>query len=299
MAERPLKPSESPTGERVEGRRKKIKETLSAEGNAELIKATQRFFEASKTGDLATLEQFLDQGVPVDAKNQEGQTALMNSAHKGFSPIAELLIRRNADMNLKNNYGMTALMIASMNGQTEIAKLLIDHEADVDVQDPREGQTALILAVRFNAPMEVIRLLIQSGAKVSMVRKDGSTALTLAAKPEVAQLLLENSALVDHPNKYGRTPLVESSYGNNTDLLRVLIDHGATLDTQDNDGRTALNRAAANGRIENVRLLLEKGADPSIPDKQNRTALTFAQINKHSEVEAMLTQAMKERGVEV
>ena len=66
---------------------------------------------ASRAGDTKLVKQLLDQGVPVDEKDKEGNTALME---------------------------------ASLHGQTEVVKLLIDKGALFDAMDAR-GDTALLV----------------------------------------------------------------------------------------------------------------------------------------------------------
>jgi len=63
---------------------------------------------AAALGDLQTVEAFLSQGVPVDARNREGSTALHGAAVEGQLTAADYLLARGADMNAVNRYGETA-----------------------------------------------------------------------------------------------------------------------------------------------------------------------------------------------
>jgi ankyrin repeat protein len=57
-------------------------------------------YEWSPAQTLETAELLLDLGVPVNAQNLDGQTALMGAAHKGRNDVVELLVERGADLAL-------------------------------------------------------------------------------------------------------------------------------------------------------------------------------------------------------
>jgi len=59
-------------------------------------------YEWSREQTLETVELLLDLGVPVDAQNLDGQTALMGAAHKGRNDVVELLVARGADLALRD-----------------------------------------------------------------------------------------------------------------------------------------------------------------------------------------------------
>jgi hypothetical protein len=70
----------------------------------------------------------IDNGADVNAKDNDGWTALMYAAFSGYTETAEVLIDNGADVNAKDNDGLTALMIAEGNDQTEIVNLLREVE---------------------------------------------------------------------------------------------------------------------------------------------------------------------------
>jgi ankyrin repeat protein len=112
---------------------------------------TAEWKSAVKAGDVKTLEALLDAGADVDAKDEHGQTALMNAARDGHAPVVRLLVARGADLNHTAKFNLSALMLAVLNGRDAIVGLLADAGADLTIEATGApgfaGKTALDLAV--------------------------------------------------------------------------------------------------------------------------------------------------------
>ena len=65
----------------------------------------------------------------VNARDQEGWTALHCAAGMGRVDMAALLLAKGADPNAKNNEGRTPLALAEEKGHTERVELLKQHGA--------------------------------------------------------------------------------------------------------------------------------------------------------------------------
>ena len=106
---------------------------------------------AVKAGSVESLEALLDAGADVDAKDDHGQTALMNAARDGHTPVVRLLVARGADLNHTAKYNLSALMLAVINGRDAIVGVLVDAGADLSIKGSGApgfaGKTALDLAV--------------------------------------------------------------------------------------------------------------------------------------------------------
>ncbi|MFB9081212.1 ankyrin repeat domain-containing protein [Deinococcus wulumuqiensis] len=73
----------------------------------------QRAFDVVRSGDAAELGQMLDQGLPVNIRNQKGDTLLMLATYHGHLDATRLLLSRGADASVANDMGQTPLQAAA------------------------------------------------------------------------------------------------------------------------------------------------------------------------------------------
>ena len=112
---------------------------------------TAEWRQATGCGDLAAIERLLDSGVDVDARDEHGQTALMNAARDGRTDVVRLLAARGARLDHTAKFGLTALMLSVIRGHVDAARVLVEAGADLHVQGRGapgfHGKTAWDLAV--------------------------------------------------------------------------------------------------------------------------------------------------------
>jgi hypothetical protein len=132
-------------------------------------------------------------------------------------------------MNVKlGRRGFTQLHNCAWNGFTSSVKRLLSiRNINVNVKDDWNGWTPLHCAVCI-AHVEIIRLLLQNGAKVNAKSNNGSTPLHYAAR------------------------------NGNVDILHLLVENGADLEAQKNDGWRALHNAARFGRLPFMQELISR-----------------------------------------
>jgi len=99
--------------------------------------------DAAATGDLKTLEAFLEQGVPVDVRNENnGATPRHGAAVEGQLEVIAYLLSKGANVNALNAYGDSPMENARSMNHPEAMRLLQAHGGAVirgtDEQRDRE-----------------------------------------------------------------------------------------------------------------------------------------------------------------
>ncbi|MBL4616931.1 MAG: ankyrin repeat domain-containing protein [Robiginitomaculum sp.] len=82
------------------------------------------FFAAAKTGETEVLTEFLDNGFPVNLRNNKSYTALMMATYHGQKDAVSILLNHGANACLKDKRGHTAMMGAMVKAEWSIAKIL-------------------------------------------------------------------------------------------------------------------------------------------------------------------------------
>ena len=182
------------------------------------------------------------------------------------------------------------LVAAAVSGDVVEVKTLLAAGTDVDVLDDEYDSTALAQAVA-NGNREIVDILLNAGAEVNLMNKNGQTALmamTASTTPEIVWALIYAGAKIDIRDNDGKDALHYAAGYANPEALRALLDGGASIDTRDREDQTALMIAASAGNAENVAVLLKAGASVNLRDEDGITALGLASENDNSEAAKIL-----------
>lgn len=199
----------------------------------------------------------------------------------------ELAFIENPDKKDKN--GRTALMLACKAGNDWEIKSLLHSHADINLCD-KDGWTALMYAVRYQNNMEIVNLLINNGANVSVKNKFGATPLQLAASYTDNPDILKKLVNITNPSteELFRAFILAITSSNNNAVtqitkLRIFLDRGIAIN-RFFEGKTPLMYAAEYACSTSViKLLLDNGAVSGIRTAEGKTAFNFAESNKHLE----------------
>ena len=192
-----------------------------------------RLLGAAARGDSHGVAEALDAGAPVDARDSGGRTALLLTTHGDHPEVAKLLIRRGADVNAKDGIEDSPFLFAGAEGRTDILRLTLGAGADLRATN-RYGGTALIPAAH-HGHVEAVRVLVGTAIDVNHVNKLGWTALLEAvilgnggsAHTEIVRLLLDGGAKPDLADREGVTPLAHAKRRGQTAIVQLLAGAGA------------------------------------------------------------------------
>ncbi|WP_295154680.1 ankyrin repeat domain-containing protein [uncultured Brachyspira sp.] len=197
---------------------------------------------ASYYGYADLVNALIQNNADVNIKNKRNYTALLYAVDiwtrqgigiydSNFNTV-ELLVNAKADVNAVNNYGWSPLFFAADNSNSDVVAFLADNGADINLVDSK-GITPLLIAndvesikvlaktsninkanfagvtplISFSGrgiSTDAINILLENGADVNMIDKDGETALSYAIENgnfETALILLNNNANPNLANK--------------------------------------------------------------------------------------------------
>jgi ankyrin repeat protein len=152
--------------------------------------------------------------------------------------------------------------------------MLLDADANINHQDD-DGCNILLWHAQLSNT-ETVRLLLINGADPSRRRNDGFTAMQLAARycmTDMIQELLNAGAHVDDASESASSPLLLACHCQykRADALRLLVGNGANPNVVDGDGKTPLHLVCEiyssgksnelDDQLESIRVLIEAGVD--------------------------------------
>ncbi|MBL8846115.1 MAG: quinoprotein dehydrogenase-associated putative ABC transporter substrate-binding protein [Hyphomicrobium zavarzinii] len=185
---------------------------------------------AARTRGTTLIGILAEAGADPNAPDADGFFPILHAINRNHVPSIEMLAKKGANLELKNKQGITPLSWALGDGKYFAAKALIDLGADVNATSGVENVTPLmVLATQLAAktrsgnlaqgpqPLDLARLLIEKGANVNALSKDGVNALMIAA---------------GH---------------NNAPMIGLLAGSGADLGVKSTTGQTALDIATSAG----------------------------------------------------
>jgi ankyrin repeat protein len=273
-----------------------LKSAGAVEGKqtAETGRSADELYRALTRGDIHTLRQLLELGVPPDERDAEGRTLLARVCSKGYAslkpmpafPVARLLVDSGADVNASDRRGRTPLINAAGSGALDLAALLVSSGAEVDAATT-DGQTALMIAAG-KGQKEIAALLLEAGANPNAragreVGNDYPLSEAVASgDPELVQMLLDAGAVISEDRR-DKGDLFQRGAGDPR-IVRLLAIYGTDLNMPDNMNRYPLTQVLEYGRSDSARVLLALGAQPDIRANGGKHALVLASARGHADI---------------
>ncbi len=180
-------------------------------------------FAAAVDRDQADIVRYMiSQGVSPNTIVRNGDPALVRAIRmENDSVIRVLLESPGLDVDTASEYGETALMLAAFKGNITLLNELLSHGAGIN----RVGGWTPLHYAATEGHDEVVRILLEKGARVNVQTAAGVTPLYMAArKPsrKVVMQLLKAGAYRDLCNDKGLSPADAAQKAGDTELAKFL-----------------------------------------------------------------------------
>jgi ankyrin repeat protein len=299
---------------------------------------------AATAGNPAMGDLLLNNRSSVSSHDQDGLTALHYASRADKGPFTRLLLNREANVNSTSKAGDAPIHVAATHGSAGALMELL--KRGPSRKNNRQGRSPFALAVESGhtrcAAMladpdtlverarardhDLLRDLINAGARVVGVAADGSTCLHATAgdpllAPITAMLIQKgaecnakdpdgNTPLhlaclrggrdnVEHllrgggahaaTNLSGETPMFSACRGGAPDALELLLARHASVLATDRSGETPLHAAARSGSIDCIVALLDAGAEKTARSNDDENAHEVARAHGHDDAAELLT----------
>ena len=179
------------------------------------------------------------------------EDTLITAARSGDLAAITLAVTEGKNLEVSDNDGATLLGIAARARQAEVVRVLLEGGAKLEALD-RNGRSPLMAAVQTRrSSTDVVNALIAKGADVNTRGTMGATPLSWAAgpfrNPEIVAALVAANADVNQTNNSGMTPLMWAAQYGGPATVKVLLDAGANVSVKVPSGQTALDMARKKG----------------------------------------------------
>ena len=224
---------------------------------------TTALHDAARAGKITEARRALDVlKIAIDARDEDGRTALYLCVAQGRATTVEFLCQRQANCNIEDLQGFTPLHVATTNGDAKIVRCLLQYGATDTFRDDR-GRLAVDYAID------------RQDHFIIWVLKHGSNLETLSTHGTALHTFTRNGQM---------------------EAVRLAIQEGSDVSVRDHDDNTAFINATIKGHIEMVKVLYF--ASRSVLDVQNKAGFSapmIAAANSHIPIEILETLLSKIR----
>jgi ankyrin repeat protein len=220
------------------------------------------FMEAILAGFPGPVGRLVDLGADPNTRNSQGDTPLHIAVAAERSDLVAMLLAWGSLIHAKNAMGKTPFQMA-LSISPRLVSTLLTKDRIYAADD--NGASPLHIAINEHAPVSIIEIIVNQGARLSAIDAEGRNPLRLAVDHEAwdsAKLLADAGADPFTAAGDGKTP-GELALTKGRTGVQALFS-GKAVHAKDASGNTILHYAAHYGDPELVYLLLGLGADKDI-----------------------------------
>jgi len=226
--------------------------------------------QSRKENLLSMIEQFIEDGINIDALNDDNETALFKAVRKGDAKLVSLLLSAKANPNIQNKQKETVLYLACIQGlrNIDIISLLLKHGADAGIKNEYnqtlyEVLNEIILHIQYKTPI-----------------KDKKLSCTLGTQKQyllvIKELLAYNKQPLDFLDAKGNPLFFEPFFYDVMPLFQLYINQAFDINTQNAHGHNLFFEYVYNvfqkdnepiNFKTNLNILLRSNSDYNFKDK--------------------------------
>lgn len=259
----------------------------------------------------------------INEKDELGNTLLMYAVEYASCDFIEFLLQNGADINNINNEGTNALMMALDNDvriDIDIVKILIDY--GIDINHSIDNGTVLTLICILSSQsnlvrkkldnliinnctqdeyLELLSLLIEKGADINAISKDGYTPLffcIMISNVKAIKILLENK--VDLDIKFQNMNILEISIFFYLGVYNMLSKKDKLFDFNNENLLEIIEIFFEKGlsiseELESICILSNNDNDKAIDNINNEDITIYEKESRISQIKLLLDKNNKEK----
>ena len=244
--------------------------------------AMDKAIKAGEACDANIVRTLIKAGADVNWADKEGKTPLHKAIKNNRLDLVRTLIDADADLNEILSGDDTLLTWAIREGHVDIVEALIKIKVDVNKTD-KNGRIPLQIALEgepVNIPQDTLKCPSFNSGKP-----------TKEERINIARMLIEAGAKISWIDGEGKTPLHKAAENCYVNIVRMLIDAEIKAKRKDEKSGKLLHKAAEKGHANIVETLIQAGVDVNEADKEGRTPLCKAVEKCHVNIARMLISA--------
>lgn len=243
-----------------------------------------------KKNTLDTYKYLESKGLAVNVIGKDRKNPLHNIANDSKDiTLFKFFIDKGVDINLKDDNGNSPFMNAASRNSIDIVTFLLPYVKDINATN-KDGRSALAMAVGRNA-IEVVSFLLEKGADIHTIDREGNslvydllntyrTANTKVFETKL-ELLTEAGLDLSKPQGHGKTLYHLAIEKNNLNLLKRIHEFKVDINAKNKDGLTPLHLAAMKAQNQDMlKYLISIGADKTVKTDFEETVYDLASENE-------------------
>jgi serine/threonine-protein phosphatase 6 regulatory ankyrin repeat subunit A len=232
-----------------------------ADVNAKTLDGKTPLHMTAVNGRFTRAQTLINNGANVLCADQDGNTAVHIAARYGHELLINTLVQHGADVSRPGVQGMLPVHMAAMNGYLDCFKKLVVLMPTFNIDTVDDLGRTCLHAAACGGNLDIVDLLLASGADCNLFDNDGRTALHYAAcmvHHSCVMALTTSGAKVNVVDTKGCSPLhYAAAYDSEAKVVEHLLRHGADAGVRDHGGYNAAHYAAINGLRITLEMLLE------------------------------------------